>query len=172
MYLMARPPYVRWTAAAALVGVGLLVECSGPATTPHPYAQIRIARGEAITSEAIEWRDIPSGLLTAPASVGSVATIDIPAGTPLVGALTTNGAVAPDGWWAVTLDLPGAAQPGSDVLVFLTASGLEVPGIVVESASAGGFGIEEPGVVAVPPESAAAVATAAALGDVVVATRP
>ena len=172
MYLMARPPYVRWALAAALVGIGVLIECAGAATTLHPFSRIDIVRGAELSNDVIEWRDVPPGLLSMPTLTGIVAAVDIPAGTALVDAMATAGAAAPPGWWAMALEIPGAARPGAEVLVILTATGVEVPGIVVEGARDGGFGIDEPGVVAVPASSAAVVAMAAATRDVVVATRP
>lgn len=172
MYLMARPPYLRWALAASLVLIGAMVECGGDATVPHPYSQTDIVRGSEFTDDVIEWRHIPAGLLAKPALAGRVAAVDIPAGTALVDAIVADGAVVPRGWWAMALKLPAATRPGAEVLVILTESGVEIPGIVVEAADDGGFGIEDPGVVAVPAASAVVVARAAATGVVVVATRP
>ena len=171
MYLLARPPYLRWAVAALLVLAGLLVECGGAATTPHPFTTRIVPAGESLDL-AVEWRDVPAGLLIAPDLDGAVAAMDLPAGTPVVDAVVATRPAVPEGWWAVALELPPTAVEGADVLVVLTSTGEQVPGIVVAAGGDGGFGIDEPGVVAVPEAMAAAVARGAAGRDVVVAVRP
>ena len=127
--------------------------------------------GAPVTADRIEWREIPAGVIEIPELDARVAAVDLEAGTPLTTAMLRTADTAPADWMAIPVAVPSAAPVGSDVQLVLTATGETVPGRVVLSASNSGFGFEEAGLVAVPPEHVAAVAIAAATSDLVVAIR-
>lgn len=167
MYWFTRPPYWRWAAAAAIVAVAAFMDLSGPPTEPYPYAAQPVAAGEIV---AIEWRDIPRGVLPPAAAPGGVAAVPIAPGTPLLAALLTEPRAAPDEWWAVAAQLPVTAVTGGEVLI--TLPGLEVGGIVIAPGGAAAFGETSDGLIAVPPEHAAAVAAGLNARTAIVLVRP
>lgn len=168
---MARPPYVRWLVVGAIVLIGVALEMSGRATTPHPFLVMDVAAGTAINGDDLEWRDVPVGLLDVPDFEGATAATDLTSGSPLIADMLTHREELPPDWWSVPVALPPGAVVGSEVRLVLTQTGVRVTGRVVASPVDGGFGFEEPGLVAVPAEHVTAVATAAATSDLVVAVR-
>ncbi|MDP8958908.1 MAG: hypothetical protein M3N51_06860 [Actinomycetota bacterium] len=182
MYWFRRPPYLRWVAAALIVVAAVAVELRRPATTLHPFLKVAVTGGESLGEEAIEWREVPAGLLPLPELSGAVAARAAPAGEPLLpSSVAVEGqAAVPENWWALPLALPPRAFPGDPVqLVVVPIDPLEeplsVPGLVVERAvdSDDPFAPSEPaGLVAVPGEASASVAAAAAEGRVMVTVAP
>ena len=169
VYWMARPPYVRWLVAAAIVGLGILLELSDRATTSHPFLVVDTPAGTPLTTDRIELREVPAGFLQAPALEQVVAAVDLEAGTPLVAAMLHPDTGLPAGWMALPIPVPPGATVGAGVQLVLTSTGETVPGRIVATGADSGFGFEEPGLVAVAPERVAAVAIAASTSDLVVA---
>jgi len=159
MYWLSRPPYWRWTAAIVIVVAALYLDLSGPPTEPYPFTAQPVAAGDPIS---IEWRRVPAGLLPPPEALPETADRALAAGTPLVPGVVIGRSRVPDGWWALDADLPDSAAPGRPVLVAIHDGGPAVTGVVLEAAGAGSFGSVTPGVIAVPPDHAAAVAAALA----------
>jgi hypothetical protein len=155
-----------------IIAIGLLIELSDRATTPHPFVSVDIAAGTVLTADDVEWRDVPGGVLVAPEFEGLMAAIDLRAGTPLLESLLRSREATPTDWWAVPVPLPPAIPAGADVQLVLTLTGERVPGRILTAAVDTGFGFEDPGLVAIPPDQVAAVASAAATSDLVVAVRP
>jgi hypothetical protein len=172
MFWFRRPPYGRWVAAAALLVVAFVMDTSGRATEPRPFAAHDLAAGHVVTDEDVEWRDVPAGLLPAPDLAGATVGRSLIAGEPIVpGALRSAGAV-PAGWWAVPLTLPTTIGPGAPVQVVDLSTGAVAGGIVVTPGGEGAFGVAEPGLVALPGEAAATMAVAAARDEVAVLFAP
>ena len=172
MYWLARPPYLRWLTAALIIAAGLWFEIVDRAEVQYPFLTSNVAAGAPIGDADIEWRSVPGGFTDVPAVAGRSAAIAMPAGTPIVEAMLTSGDGIPDDWWAVALPLPLGITTGAVVRIILTSTGEVVPGRVVAAAADGGFGFDDPGLVAVPEAMTGAVAVAASSGDLTIITRP
>lgn len=168
MFWLERPPYLRWLAAATLVAGAAALDLAGAATTPFPFVAVPLDRGAAVTPEDIEWRDVPVGLLGEAGQTSGVATRPLSPGEPLVAGAVTDSVAIPAGWWAVPVDLPYGAAVGTPVRLIATEPPLDVEGIVAQPGSTGTFATPVPGLVAVPPETAGAVAMASGTGRLVV----
>lgn len=172
MFWLTRPPYLRWAAAAAVVLVALLWDLRDEAETPYPFAANGIAAGSPITDSMVEWRNLPAGAVALPDLSNPVASRDLPAGEPIVPSAVSGPSVVPAGWWAVPVALSSAAVPGSPVRLVDTVSALEADGLVVAAGTDDLMSLDPSGLVAVPPETATAVAIAAGHGTLVVLLAP
>lgn len=173
MYWLQRPPYLRWAAAAALVLTAFAWDLARARTEPFPFAAREIAAGTPIEASAVRWRKVPSGLFEAPDLGAASALVAIPSGDPITSAVVGEPPPAPEGWWAVPVDLAPGAAPGDEVLLVIADPPLTVPGIVLIPGSGDRFGIDaRPASVAVPAEAAPVVAAASRAGLMVAATRP
>ena len=171
MFLLTRPPYLRWLAASAIVVVAVAWDLSARATTPFPFAAGAISAGTAITDDHIEWRELPTGAVQLPElGEGLWASVDIAAGDPIVPSLTTGNAGIPDGWWAVPMRVPPHLGRGAAVRLLLPTGAL-VPGIVVAPSVDDAFA-SPTGAIAVAEEHLRSVATAAAANTVTVIVEP
>ena len=169
MFWLTRPPYLRWVAAAAVVLAALLWDLRDEAEAPYPFAVSTISAGTPITESMVEWKNLPDGALALPDLSDPVAARDLPAGEPIVPSAVSGAPVVPDGWWSVPVPLSQRAVPGSQVRLIDALSGLEVDGFVVAAGSDDLLmSIDTSGLVAVPPNAAAAIAIAAAEGTLVV----
>ncbi|MGI9643165.1 MAG: SAF domain-containing protein [Acidimicrobiia bacterium] len=169
--LLARPPYLRWSVATLIVIAALLWELSDRATESVPFANAEIARGEVISDDHIEWRDIPFGAFSPADLVGAMALVDIREGDPLTSSVAGSGSTIPQGWWSVPVDLPPGVPVGSAVRL-TTDDGSSVDGVIAIAASSDQFGIAVPGAVAVPEQAVDMVAVAAASGSLLVVVAP
>ncbi|REK23939.1 MAG: hypothetical protein DWQ40_01775 [Actinobacteria bacterium] len=164
---LQNPPYLRW-ALAALISVGaLFVELRGEGTVEHPFATQPIAAGEPLDAANVEMRSVPSGLLD-PVVADGYAKRPFAEGEPITSAGVSATALAEEpGWWKVEIRIPQGSVAGDEVQLVLIDTGLVVPGRI---ASAGDDDPLSPGTgsVAIPPEHAAAVASAVAAQRVVV----
>lgn len=145
----------------------LWTEFQGGSSTEHPFATVAISPGELLTLENSEYRSIPVDLLQ-PVLLGSYATRPFAPGEPITAAGT--GSEPPEnraGWWAVEIALPNKARTGDEVQVVLLDSGNVVPGVVYSTGPDDPLA-NETGTVAVPPQQAAAVASAVASGRAVI----
>ncbi|MCP3975870.1 MAG: hypothetical protein GY720_15425 [bacterium] len=154
---MARPPYWRWLGAAAVIVLAAYMDLSGPATEQYPFVASDANIGEL---PEIEWREIPVGVLPTYGDLTGVAGSRLDAGTPLSRGLLVPLDAVPADWWSMPADLPPQATVGSRVLIAMFNPEMEVEGVVVAAASASTFGGHSPGLLAVPPQHAAAVAAA------------
>jgi hypothetical protein len=164
--------------AATLILAAAVVDLTGRATERYPFAADPIVAGAALTVADIEWRDIPRGLLptppdiadgTGPAdSAGLAAAHDIAPGEPITPSHVTTGEVIPDGWWSVPVDLPEGVATGTAVRLVATEPQVDGAGVVARPTASGPFAVTSPGLVAVPPELAGAVARASAGGTLLV----
>ena len=168
MFWLERPPLLRWLAAALVLVGSVALDLTGNATEPFPFVTTAVARGDPIDAAALEWRDVPVGLLGEPADTTGVATRNLAPGEPLVGGAVTGVRAVPGGWWAVPVELPESARAGMPVRLVALEPALDVEGVVAETARTGAFAVARPGLVAVPPDTAGAVAQAAAGGRLVV----
>jgi hypothetical protein len=160
-------PWARWAAATAIAAIALWVELAPNPSAEHPFAVIDIAQGDDLTASNVELRQVPAGLLPAVGS-GSVATRDIPAGTPLgPGDTAQPDAIVPAGWWVVATDLPPQSKRGDRVRIVLLDSGETVDGVVASTENGDPFAVGE-GAVAIPPDLAPEVARAVSEGRMVV----
>jgi len=172
VFWLRRPPYVRWAAAAAVVLAALLWDLRDEAASPYPFAASGIAAGTPITESMIEWRNLPQGAMALPDLSDPVAARDVPAGEPIVPSAVSGPPAVPDGWWSIPVPLSPGAVPGTQIRLIDTASGLEADGLVVVAGSDDVMSIDTSGLVAVPPDAAAAVAIAASQGTLVVLLAP
>ncbi len=167
VFWLARPPYVRWLAAALLLAAAAAADLRGRATVPYPFAADTVLAGQPFAAQ-VDWREVPVGLLPDPGPTDGRAARDLAPGEPITAAAVASHDRVPAGWWAVPVDLPGTAAVGGRVRLVAPAAGLNVEGIVAAAPEAGPFAVTSPGLVAVPPEHAGAVAIAAAQGDLVI----
>ena len=177
MFWLTRPPYLRWAAAALLLIAAMAWDLRGRTGVPYPFAAHRIAAGTAIGEDDVEWRTVPSGVLVSPDLRSPdlavpIASRAIDAGEPILPSAIEAGKGIPDGWWSVPVTLPAAAVPGSRVRLITTEGRVESDGIVVAAGSTDLLSISGAGLVAVPPQHATAVATAAVDGSLIVLIAP
>ncbi len=133
----------------------------------HPFATVDIARGETITLSNTHARPVPAGLFE-PIGPGAIARTDIPSGDPILASDVGQGdAPIPEGWWIVTVDLPPSARSGDPVRMVLVDTGEVIDGLVASVGDPDAFTVGG-GAVAIPGDRAAAVASAAINGRVVV----
>jgi hypothetical protein len=157
----------------ALVLGALLWDLRAAATEPYPFAAAPIPAGSPFAAGSVEWRDLPVGAFAVPDLSAGVAAVDLAAGEPITGAVVSDPVAVPDGWWAVPVDLPSRASPGTPVLLVVTDPPLTIPGVVVTAQRGDRFAMDHsPAIVAVPGEMAPIVAAAERAGLLVAATRP
>lgn len=171
MFWLTRPPYLRWAAAAALVLVALVWDLHGRGGVPYPFAATAIEAGAVIGEDDVEWRTAPQGLLTVPDLSAPIAARPIGAGEPILPSALDAEAGVPEGWWAVPVALPATAAVGAAVRL-IAPGGTQSDGIVVAVGSSELLSFSDAGLVAVPPEHAAAMAAAAIDGTLIVLIAP
>jgi Flp pilus assembly protein CpaB len=172
VFWLTRPPYLLWAAAALLLIAALAWDVRGRSGVPYPFAAQPIAAGTAIEEADVEWRTMPAGVLAMPDLSAPIAARAIPAGEPILPSAVDAEAGVPSGWWAVPVALPAAAGVGSRVRLIATDTRVESEGIVVATGSSDLLSISDAALVAVPPERATAIATAAAAGTLIVLVAP
>jgi hypothetical protein len=173
VYWLPRPPYLRWAAAALLILGAFAWDLRSPAVELRPFASRPVRAGEVLDASAVAWRPVPAGLLAAPDLAGATAAVDLAAGDPLVAAVLRQGAVVPDGWWEVAVEVGAHAAAGDEVMLVVVDPPATIPGLVVIPQQGDAYSLDyRPAVVAVPADSAALAAAAAAAGSLVVAVAP
>jgi hypothetical protein len=173
VYWLPRPPYLRWAAAVLLVLGALAWDLRSPAVELRPFASRPVRAGEALDQSAVAWREVPAGLLAAPDLEGVTAAVDLAAGDPLVAAVLHRGVAVPEGWWELTVAVGPNAAAGDDVMLVILDPPATIPGLVVSPQQGDAYSLDyRPAVVAVPADSAALVAAAAAAGTLVAAVAP
>lgn len=173
MYWLQRPPYLRWAVGALVVLAALAWDLRPSPTTSIPFAARALPAGDPIGADAVVWRRVPSGLLTAPDLEGAVAAVPVPEGDPITAAVVAGRVEVPEGWFALPVDIGGHAAAGDRVVLVIADPPTSVPGVVVSTQTGDRFSLDfTPAVVAVPAEHTAAVAAAALDGRVVAAVAP
>lgn len=175
MYWFPRPPYLRYALAAAIVVTAIWVDLRPTPTERYPFARTDLAAGTHVDDGSIEWRSFPAGFATPP-PIGGPLRRSVDAGEPLRASdFASDVASAPDSWWALEVELPAGAVAGQPLrLVVIPVQGVDppppIPAVVISPGDAGGglIGTGSRGLVAVPPEHAAAAATAVAENRVTV----
>lgn len=147
-------------------------DLAGRASEPAPFAARDLRPGDPIDETAVEWKAAPRGLFSRPDFGGAFAARLIERGEPITSHAITSGRVIPDGWWAVPVGLPATAAIGSAVRLVLVATSTTVEGVVVAPGADDLLSFSDAGLVAVPEEHAAEVATAAIDGGLVVLLKP
>ncbi len=154
-------PWGRWALVLLIAGIAAYIEFMPDADVQAPFAVRTINVGETIDETNTELRQIPDGLLET-ADRGAVATQRITAGSPVMAsAVGAHGETVPPGWWVVGVTLPDGVAVGAEVKLVVLDTGDEVSGVVAHPGSDDPFAAADGGV-AVPPESSADVALAAA----------
>jgi hypothetical protein len=154
-----------------LVVAALVWDVSERATEPFPFAATDLARGQSITPDQVQWRQVPVGSLAFPPLEGAIAAVAIESGDPIVPSLVSAAVIVPTNSWAVPVPLPVGAMPGTPVnLVF--ADGTDTGGTIIHSATEDSLGVITDGLVAVDNGVANSVALAAANGELVVLIQP
>jgi hypothetical protein len=178
VYWFSRPPYLRWAGAVLLIVAAAWVDLRPAATTPYPFARADLASGTAIDAGSVEWRQVPVGLLPADPPLDGTVRYAVAAGEPLLPSLVAAGRPeVPEGWWALSTTLPEDVVAGQALQLVVTGFGVApraFPAIVVEPPPPHDpLGYDDPvGLVAVPGDSAATVAAAAADGEMSVLIGP
>lgn len=172
MFWLTHPPYLRWAAAALLLIAALAWDLRGRSGVPYPFAAQPIAAGAVIEEADVEWRTMPGGVLAMPDLSAPIAARAIPAGEPILPSAVDADAGIPAGWWAVPVALPAAAVVGSRVRLIAADTMVDSEGIVVAAGSTDLLSTSDAALVAVPPERATAIATAAAAGTLIVLIAP
>lgn len=160
-------PWGRWTLVILVALVAAYVEFRPDPTVEAPFATTTISPGDVIDETNSELRRVPAGLLDT-AQRGDVATRSILPASPVMATdVGEEGRTVPPGWWILGVALPDGADVGEHVRLVMLDSGTEVSGVVAHAGSDDPFAAADGGV-AVPPESSAEVAVAAANGRVAV----
>jgi len=135
-------------------------------TVTHPFLTSDLVRGAPLEG-AIEWREIPPGVLD-PVTGTGFASRRLAAGQPLLsGDATEVSITVPPGWWLVDVGIPAEAGAGTRVqLVILPSPGHRpippIGGLVTEVRPAAYQNDGLVGSVAFPPDRAATAAVAVA----------
>jgi len=170
VYWLQSPPYLRRAAAVLLIVGALLWDLRTEPTEQRPFAARDIAVGETLGTDAVSWRRVPAGLLPETAVSGAVAAVDVAAGEPLTPGVLRGSITVPEGWWGLPVPIGAHAAAGDVVMLLATDPPLSVPGLVVRPQHGDAYSMDyRPALVAVPGESAALVAAAAARGTLVAA---
>lgn len=169
MFWFGRPPLLRRVGAVLLILGAGIIEFWPTSTVQYPFAAVETAAGASLQ---VEWREVPAGLLEPPALSGMVASHRIARGDPITPSDVRRPLGIPHGWWALTVEVPSALEPGAETRLVLD-SGRPVAGIVVATNEPGPFAASGlTALVAVPGEDAARVAAAVAARQVVVLIAP
>jgi len=163
---ISRPPYVRWTLIGLVVLVSLWLELRPSPTVGHPFLTRDLGRGESV-DDALEWREIPPGVLEAVSGTG-FANRPLAGGQPLLPGDTTDMSTSvPGGWWLVDVAVPVEATAGTRVQLVILPSPGHLPvapiGGLVTGVRSGPYDDDGLiGTVALPPDRAATAAVAVA----------
>ena len=170
MFWFGRPPVLKWLAAAVLVVGAVAVEFWPSSMVPVPYAASETAAGDPLD---VTWRMVPSGLISAPALTGMVASHDLKPGEPITISDVRPPVEVPSGWWALAVEVPVPLAPGSEIRLVIGEGGGSVPGLVMANSDTERFDVSGPtALVAVPGDDAGRVASAVAARQVVVLVAP
>jgi hypothetical protein len=173
VYWLPRPPYLRWAGAALLLAAALAWDLRAPRTELRPFAARSLQAGETVAAPDVAWREVPAGLLPAADLQGATAAVALAPGDPLVDAVLRRGPAVPEGWWQIPIAVGSHAAAGDEVLLVLLDPPATIGGLVVAPQQGDSFSLDfRPALVAVPGESAALVAAAAAAGTLVAALAP
>lgn len=171
MLWLARPPYLRWTAAGLLVAVAAWSEFSPPPTTTVTLLAVEVRAGTPLDESHVVRRRIPATDIITVDPHG-VAAVDLQAGDPLLATMVTDVDV-PTGWNVIEAAVPEHAVPGAAATAIILSDGkppIELPAVVVSTSGGDPFG-DASGSLAVSPEWTAAAAAAAAEGRLVIGVR-
>lgn len=168
MVWLQTPQWGRWAIAALIAIVAVWVELRPPSSEDHPFATRSIVVGEIVDHTNTATRPVPHDTFPA-VTLGAAATRPIGQGMPILpDDLRLSNDAIPPGWWVVAAEMPRGAAFGEQVRIVLVDTGQVVEGIVAGAAENDPFGGTTGGSVAVPGEHAAAVAAAAAIGQIAV----
>jgi len=160
-------PWGRWALALLIAAVALYVELRPDAIVEQPFATTDLVPGDVVDDMNSEKRAVPAGVLDG-AAFGDVLSRPVRSGDPVLRSDVGLGIeVVPTGWWEVSVTLPQGADIGDQVRLVLLDTGREVGGVVAHPGSDDPFAAADGGV-AIPPESSAEVALAAAEGRLAV----
>jgi len=164
VFWLARPSYWRWAAAILLVGGSLYFELRPTPSVRHPFAATALPAGVEMTDRNVSWREVPVGVLPETMVEGFL-LVDVEAGQPIVPAMLGTAPSIPSGWWGLSVPVPEASLPGSEVRLVVDVRGVPrvVPGVLIrtfdETTIEGTTAL-----VAIPESEAGAVAAALADG--------
>ncbi|MGD2043196.1 MAG: hypothetical protein PVJ28_06050 [Acidimicrobiia bacterium] len=160
-------PWGRWILVGLFAAFAMFVELRPDPSVEMPFATIDIAPGSVVDGSNAEMRLVPPDLFEG-APLGVVARERILAGEPVLASdVSDEDETVPPGWWVVGVAFPDGVVTGDEVRLVLLDSGTEVDGVVAHPGSDDPFAAADGGV-AVPPESSADVAQAAANGRLAV----
>ena len=172
MYWFTRPPYLRWALAALIVLAAFAIELRPNPTEQYPFVAEPLSAGVRLTPEHIEWRTVPAGLFDMPLLEGAMTDHALNAGEAIQASSLTKESLAPEGWWAVPIQLPVDAPQGTVLRIVVLDPPLIVEGLVVRPQVRDTFATSEPALVAVAPQAAEIVAAASARNELIVLMQP
>ncbi|MPZ51330.1 MAG: hypothetical protein GEU79_01095 [Acidimicrobiia bacterium] len=150
---MQRPPYLRWAISGLLVLAIVWVEFAPDGMVEHPYLASSVTPGTPL-GDVVEMRRVPAGVFPEVMISNKVSRYSLEQGTPLSPGLVANpDLLAPADWLTIVTGVPTTAVAGSKArLVTIEEPANSVTGVVIATG--------EEGEVAIPPDSAEAIATA------------
>ena len=175
MYWYARPPWIRWVLSALLVAVAFGVELTGPVTEERWFARTDISAGQQLEPGLFELKQVSAGSLADVAPAG-FALVAIASGDPLTAStINPRSRITPTGWWSIEITVPQHLTAGQSVRLVIANSEAEptvVDGIAVSVGTNNDPFTQQTavGIIAVPPEDAAIVASASQSGRMSVLT--
>jgi hypothetical protein len=176
VYWFTRPPYFRRIGAALLVVIAAWIDLRPTDTVLYPFAATDLVAGSTINAAAIEWRDVPRGVLPPTPATEGTARVTVNRGEPITPSIVSEHRPSiPEGWWALSTIVPDTVVAGQEIQLVVTgATPRAFPGIVIEPPPpADPLSYQDPiGLVAVPADSAVVVAAAAADGAISVLVGP
>ena len=154
------PPYLRRIVACLALLVAVVFDLAGRATVDHPFLTETVTAGSPVGAEVIEYRAVPVGMLPTIDDPSGFAARSLHAGDPLTPSALSTVAPPPRGWWSIPAALPAGTAVGDRVRLIAADPALDVVGVVSGLPATVVLGGDSEGMVAVPPEAAAAVAAA------------
>lgn len=138
----------------------------------YPVAASDIAAGAPISADVVDWIDLPADALPPVDLAGASAVRDIAVGEPIAASALAGPVVPPDEWWVVPIEVGSVALTGDEVMLVIVDPPLTAYGVVVSPQIGERFSVDfRAAAVAVPPDVAPAIASAARDGALTTAVR-
>ncbi|MGI8518586.1 MAG: hypothetical protein ACR2ME_09650 [Acidimicrobiia bacterium] len=166
MYWLSKPPYLRRAAAVLILLAAMAWEIRPVSQERRPFLAAAVSAGDGVTTDQIDWRDVPVGVLPELAEPGGTFVADFSAGTPLVASMLAAEPAMPDGWWGIEVPVPAGTSAGTDVrlVVDVRQEPRVIAGLVIRIVGEDSFdGLTA--LVAVPESEVGAAAAALADGS-------
>lgn len=168
MLWLARPPLLRWLAAAVLVLIAAWTELAPPPASEQFFLTEDVPAGTPLEPHHVERRTVANGVIDTVEPSGVAAT-DLRAGDPLLASMSTD-TIVPEGWVIIEAAVPAHASPGAGATAIILgreSAPVQFPAVVVRQGGSDPFEGGQ-GVIAVPPDWTGPAAGASAEGRLVI----